>query len=29
MLPGGLMDHGPLVSHNGIKQLNALDWLLK
>ena len=23
------MDHGPLVSHNGIKQLNTLDWLLK
>lgn len=23
------MDYGPLVSHNGIKQINALDWLLK
>ena len=23
------MDYGPLVSHNGIRQLNALDWLLK
>lgn len=23
------MDLGPLVSHNGIKQLNVLDWLLK
>lgn len=23
------MDLGPLVSHNGIKQINALDWLLK
>ncbi len=23
------MDLGPLVSHNGIKQMNVLDWLLK
>ncbi|MDR2132216.1 MAG: ATP-binding protein [Clostridiales Family XIII bacterium] len=23
------MDHTPPVSHNGIKQINALDWLLK
>jgi hypothetical protein len=23
------MDHTPMVSHNGIRQLNALDWLLK
>lgn len=23
------MDYGPLVSHNGIKQMNVLDWLLK
>jgi hypothetical protein len=23
------MDHTPLVSHNGIKQINVLDWLLK
>jgi len=23
------MDNTPLVSHNGIKQINALDWLLK
>lgn len=23
------MDYGPMVSHNGIKQLNALDWLLR
>lgn len=23
------MDYGPLVSHNGIRQVNALDWLLK
>ena len=23
------MDNTPLTSHNGIKQLNALDWLLK
>ena len=23
------MDHGPVVSHNGIKQINALDWLLR
>lgn len=23
------MDFGPLVSHNGIKQINVLDWLLK
>lgn len=23
------MDYGPLVSHNGIKQIYALDWLLK
>jgi len=23
------MDHTPLTSHNGIKQINALDWLLK
>lgn len=23
------MDYGPLISHNGIKQINALDWLLK
>ena len=23
------MDHAPLTSHNGIKQLNVLDWLLK
>jgi predicted AAA+ superfamily ATPase len=23
------MDHTPPVSHNGIKQLNAIDWLLK
>lgn len=23
------MDYGPLVSHNGIKQINVLDWLLK
>ncbi|MDR2504724.1 MAG: ATP-binding protein [Oscillospiraceae bacterium] len=22
------MDHAPLISHNGIKQINALDWLL-
>lgn len=22
------MDHEPLTSHNGIKQLNVLDWLL-
>jgi predicted AAA+ superfamily ATPase len=23
------MDHTPMVSHNGIRQINALDWLLK
>ena len=23
------MDHTPFTSHNGIKQINALDWLLK
>ena len=23
------MDHTPLTSHNGIKQINVLDWLLK
>lgn len=23
------MDHGPVVSHNGIKQINVLDWLLR
>ncbi|MCL1976473.1 MAG: ATP-binding protein [Firmicutes bacterium] len=23
------MDHSPLTSHNGIKQINALDWLLR
>lgn len=23
------MDYGPVVSHNGIKQLNVLDWLIK
>jgi len=23
------LDHSPFTSHNGIKQLNALDWLLK
>lgn len=23
------MDYGPMVSHNGIKQLNVLDWLLR
>jgi predicted AAA+ superfamily ATPase len=23
------MDYTPLTSHNGIKQINALDWLLK
>jgi len=23
------MDYTPLISHNGIKQINALDWLLK
>jgi hypothetical protein len=23
------MDHTPLTSHNGIKQLNALDWLMQ
>lgn len=23
------MDFGPLISHNGIKQINVLDWLLK
>jgi predicted AAA+ superfamily ATPase len=23
------MDYTPLTSHNGIKQLNVLDWLLK
>ena len=23
------MDHTPLTSHNGIKQINAIDWLLK
>jgi predicted AAA+ superfamily ATPase len=23
------MDHTPKTSHNGIKQINALDWLLK
>lgn len=23
------MDYGPLVSHNGIRQLNVLDWLMK
>lgn len=23
------MDYGPLISHNGIKQLYVLDWLLK
>jgi predicted AAA+ superfamily ATPase len=23
------MDHTPLTNHNGIKQINALDWLLK
>ena len=23
------MDNTPLTSHNGIKQLNVLDWLLK
>lgn len=22
------MDYGPVISHNGIKQINALDWLL-
>jgi predicted AAA+ superfamily ATPase len=22
------MDHAPLISHNGIKQINAVDWLL-
>jgi predicted AAA+ superfamily ATPase len=23
------MDHAPLISHNGIKQINVLDWLLR
>lgn len=23
------MDYGSMVSHNGIKQLNVLDWLIK
>lgn len=23
------MDYGPMVSHNGIKQINALEWLIK
>jgi len=23
------MDHAPLISHDGIKQINAIDWLLK
>lgn len=23
------MDYGPMVSHNGIRQLNVLDWLIK
>ena len=23
------MDHTPLISHNGIRQINALDWLLR
>lgn len=23
------MDHGPMVSHNGIKQINVLDWLTR
>lgn len=23
------MDYGPMVSHNGIRQLNVLDWLMK
>ena len=23
------MDYGPTISHNGIKQINVLDWLLK
>lgn len=23
------MDYGPMVSHNGIKQINVLDWLIK
>jgi len=23
------MDYGPLVSHNGIRQINVLDWLIK
>jgi hypothetical protein len=23
------MDYGPMISHNGIKQLNVLDWLMK
>ena len=23
------MDYGPTISHNGIKQINALDWLLR
>ncbi len=23
------MDYGPLISHNGIKQLNVLDWLIR
>lgn len=23
------MDYGPMVSHNGIKQLNVLDWLIR
>lgn len=24
-----MMDYGPLTSHNGIKQIHVLDWLLK
>lgn len=23
------MDYGPMVSHNGIKQINVLEWLIK
>ena len=23
------MDYGPMISHNGIKQINVLDWLIK
>lgn len=23
------MDYTPMISHNGIKQINALEWLMK